>query len=86
MTEPTEDEITRALTKAAETRDSATKGIQWSFGAGVWYDEPTARMHVRSCLILGVPVSTTLTVNAWAALVDRVLLLERAMDVNRPSA
>lgn len=85
MNEPTDDEITRALAEAATPRFGGL-GKQWSFGGEVWHDERTARLIARSCLILGVRVTDTLTIDAWFALLDRVLVLERAMDADQPSA
>ncbi len=69
----TTDDLLALLTEHA-TEDPAT-GC-WHFGSHFPHSKDDALRIVEACVTLGVPISDTLTSNAWLALVRRSAELE----------
>ncbi len=80
MAELTAEQVRTALTHHA-TRDA---GGLWTFHGGaptyVRRTEESALAITRACLVLGLPVTDTLTGEAWARLVDTVADLRQRLS------
>jgi len=76
-----EEQVTEALDAAAELDADG----RWRFARDPgWppasYSDESARGIVRACLILGVPVTNTMTGEAWCTAVSRIAEIEDRLD------
>lgn len=52
---------------------------KWSLGGGPWHTTDQAVLIIKSCQILGVRITDTVTSEAWYALVSAVAELKKAV-------
>lgn len=75
---PTDAEIERALTAIQGSADPPPPGMWWI--SGELYPDDRARVLAGMCLTLGRPVSAFITIELFAAVVDRLAAIERRLD------
>jgi hypothetical protein len=78
MREVTDEEVATALHLAAEAEQRGDKD-GWVMSSGFWHSDADARAIVRFCLILGLPISDTLSSQMFGMIVDEVLALRQAV-------
>lgn len=76
---PTPEHVDAALRANAEPV-STPAGDYWRFDGGYRHEDASARAIVEACLILGVPITDTLTGEAWRMVVTRLARLEERFN------
>lgn len=83
MHEPTDEEVRQYLAQHGQLAGPAAYDTNawWRISdAGPYHREEDALAIIRACLMLGVPVTDTITSEMWLALVERVAQIERHFE------